>query len=78
MSCGVGLIALGVGYLVLLSAYKEKEGLRLLGQVIGILIMIGAVASVMCAAKHKMDSCGKGKAPMCPFSAKAASETAQQ
>ena len=69
MSCGVGLIALGVGYLVFSNAMKEKEGLKLLGQVIGILIMIGAIVSSLCIAKCKMmgGACPmSGKAMMCP------------
>lgn len=68
MNCAMALVALGVGYLVLLQANREKEGVKLLGQVVAILIMIGAVASSICAAKG---SCGKsGKAPMCPISSK--------
>ena len=68
MQCSVALLALGVGYLVLLQANREKEGVKLLGQVIAILIMIGAVVSSICAAKGP---CGKsGKAPMCPISSK--------
>ena len=83
MSCAMGLIAMGVGYLVILNANREKEGLKLLGQVIGILIMIGAVLSSVCAASK----CGRGGyskggcptmskgAPMCPIShAKEAAE----
>ena len=75
MSCAMGLIALGVGYLVLLNANKEKEGLKLLGQVIGILIMIAAILSSLCAAGKCMKrgecSMGKDKAPMCPISSHA-------
>ena len=73
MSCAMGLVALGVGYLVLLQANREKEGLKMLGQAIAILIMIGAVASAVCDSKHKMSKhCSmSGGAPMCPFSAKA-------
>ena len=73
MGCAMALIALGVGYLVLLQANKEKEGLKFLGQALGILIMIAAVMSALCAAKcsSKGDGCPKsGKAPMCPVSAK--------
>ncbi len=81
MSCAMGLIALGVGYLVLLNANKEKEGLKLLGQALGILIMIAAVMSSLCAATKCMrggDYYGRGKsicpmsaqAPMCPLSHK--------
>ena len=76
MSCAVGLIALGVGYLVYLQAVKEKEGLKLLGQVIGIFVMIAAVLSMFCMAKQMKDRCDGGgkncpmmasKAPMCPL-----------
>ena len=72
MSCAMPLIALGVGYLVYLNANKEKEGLKLLGQVIGILIMIGAVLSSVCSVSKCMrrGEChmmSKG-APMCPIS----------
>ena len=72
MSCALGLIALGVGYLVFLNANKEKEGLKLLGQVLGILIMIAAVLSSLCAAKYmKGGSCPfSSRAPMCPLSGK--------
>ena len=73
MSCAISLIALGVGYLVLLNANKEKEGLKLLGQAVGILIMIAAVLSCLCAAKHRKGGCPfSSKAPMCPISAKSA------
>ena len=74
MGCALGLIALGVGYLVLLQANKEKKNLKLLGQAIGVLIMIAAVLSAVCAARCKMsgDCPLSGKAPMCPFSVKAA------
>ena len=75
MSCAVSLIALGIGYLVFVQAAKEKEGMKLLGQIIGIVVMIGALASGFYAAKCKHG--GYGKAPMCPFSTKAA-DPAQQ
>ena len=74
MHCAIALVALGVGYLVYLQASKEKEGLKLLGQVIGIVIMIGALLSSVCAAKCKMmdgDGHREHKAPMCPMSMKA-------
>ena len=74
MSCAMALIALGVGYLVFLNANKEKEGLKLLGQAIGILIMIGAVLSSVCHASKCMrkGECfmSKSGAPMCPLSGK--------
>ncbi|MBI3251975.1 MAG: hypothetical protein HYZ52_01470 [Candidatus Omnitrophica bacterium] len=45
-----GLIALGVGYLVYTGAGKEKEGVKLLGQAIGIFVMIAAALSIVCGA----------------------------
>ena len=75
MSCAVGLIALAVGYLVFLQGSKEKEGLKLLGQVIGIVVMIAAVLAVACGAsqcKYLRSHCGGGheKGGMCPVSGK--------
>jgi hypothetical protein len=78
MGCALALIALGTGYLVLLNANKEKEGLKLLGQVIAILIIVGSVASALCSSMK----CGKGgyglaKGGMCPVSVKSAEAPAQ-
>ena len=77
MGCAMGLVALGVGYLVLLYANKEKEGLKILGQAIGILIMVAALLSSLCAMTKCMKGgdCGKSyshasKAPMCPLTGK--------
>lgn len=81
MSCALALIALGVGYMVFLSANREKEGLKILGQVIGILIMIGAVMSTLCSMSKCMRkghcSMSSSGAPMCPVS-KPAKEAPQQ
>ncbi len=54
MGCAIALVALGVGYLVLLQANKEKEGLKILGQAIGIIILIGAVMSSLCSVAKCM------------------------
>ena len=73
MHGAMALIALGVGYLVFLHASKEKEGVKLLGQVIGIFVMIAAVLSLFCSAAKYMNRGGcplSGKAPMCPFGSK--------
>ena len=71
MSCVMALVALGIGYIVLLHANKEKERLKLLGQVIAILIMLGAVCSALCSAMK----CEKySKAPMCPVTVKTAED----
>ena len=79
MSCAVSLVALSLGYLVYLHASKEKEGVKLLGQVIGLVVMIGAVMSMFCAAKYmKRDGCPfSGKAPMCPFTKQVPEQTQQ-
>ena len=68
-----GLVALGVGYLVYVTASKEKEGAKLLGQVIGIFVMIAAVLSVVCASMHGMhkDRCSMMEKGSCPFAAHA-------
>ena len=47
MHITVDLIALAVGYKIYADACKEKEGLRLLGRAIGIVVMI---AGLLCAA----------------------------
>ena len=73
MSCAVALVALSLGYLVYLHASKEKEGVKLLGQVIGIFVMIASVLCLMGSASKCMRKNGcpfSGKAPMCPLSAK--------
>jgi len=48
MHVALGLIALALGYLVFVNASKEKEGIKLLGQVIGIVVMIAALLVMMC------------------------------
>ena len=69
MHGSTALIALGVGYLSYLQASKEKEGLKLLGQVIGIFVMIASLLSLFCSAGKCMMKNGYGydKAPMCPM-----------
>lgn len=76
-SCAVGLIAFGIGYLVLVQAGKEAGGMRILGKIVGIVIMVVSLLGGICAVKCKMGVCG-GKAPMCPFTAKAAPEAPVQ
>ena len=75
MSCAVTLIALGVGYLVFMQASKEKEGVKLLGQTLGIFVMIASVLCLMCGAvKCALKGYGcpltSSKAPICLFGAK--------
>ena len=57
----VGLIALAIGYMVFVAGAKEKEGVKLLGQGIGILVMVASVFLVLCfSAKCLM----KGQCPL--------------
>lgn len=63
MSGAVSLVALGVGYLVYITACKEKEGVKILGQVIGIFVMIAAILCLICSSMKCMDKgygCHKG------------------
>jgi hypothetical protein len=59
--CALGLIALGVGYLVLIHAGREAGGIRTLGKIVGAVIMIASIAGMVCAAKCKM---GGGSCPL--------------
>ncbi len=71
MRGALGLIAMGVGYLVFLKATKEQGSLRLTGRILGSVIIIVSILSVLCAATCKMGSCPmSGKAAMCPFTVK--------
>ena len=75
-----GLIALGVGYLVYVTASKEKEGVKLLGQAIGIFVMIASVLSVVCSSMygaHK-DRCSMSGRSECPLMAKSNCSLASQ
>lgn len=64
------LIALSLGYLVFLGASKEKEGLRLLGQVIGVLVMIVSFLATVCCVSQVSSAKGSwaGYKSTCPIS----------
>ncbi len=82
MSVALALIALALGYKVFVDASKEKEGIRLLGQAIGILVMVGAIlfaacATIKCAYKSGCPTMSKSSCPMmaksnCPMSSQSA------
>lgn len=57
MFIAVSLIALALGYQVYASALKEKEGLKLLGQIVGIFVMVAALFSAVCAIRCSIESC---------------------
>jgi len=65
MSISIALIALALGYKVFIDASKEKEGLRLLGQAIGVLVLIGSllmfIAGLVKCAKYGCASPYDGK-----------------
>ena len=71
MGIGLSLIALVLGYKLFVEAHKEKEGLKILGQVIGIFVMIAAFLAVLCGTMKCM---AKAYCPMdynkanCPIS----------
>ena len=72
MKCLFSLFLLSVGYMVFSGASKEKDGLRILGQVIGIVVMLAALAGaafgVMKCAKGMCPMTGKAMMPNCPMS----------
>ena len=70
MHIAVSLVALGLGYLVYVGACKEKEGLKLLGQAIGIFVMIAALVTVACGAAKCAYMKGKAYGGGCPMAAK--------
>ena len=54
MSVSISLVALALGYKIFADAHKEKEGIKLLGQIIGVVVMIAALLSVACGAAKCM------------------------
>lgn len=85
MHIGLTLVALALGYKVLVDASKEKEGLKILGQAIGIFVILASIAGFACGVsrcigksggKYGMnkDSCSMmGKAD-CPMAGEASSK----
>ena len=73
MQVSISLVALALGYKVFVDAHKEKEGLKLLGQIIGIFVMLAALMSVFCGVGKCMKSseCSMSKSK-CPMMIKAA------
>ena len=48
MSIALCLVALSAGYLVFVAAVKEEDGLRFLGQTIGVAVMLIAILTSAC------------------------------
>src|SRR3989338_8527625 len=72
MYIGIALVALALGYKALVDASKEKEGLKILGQAIGIFVILASMVGFVCGVtKCIKKGCDlRGKAG-CPISAKA-------
>ncbi len=76
MYAAVALIALALGYKVFADAHKEKEGLKLLGQIIGVVVMLAAVLCMLCGAvkcmyKSQCSIMSKSSCPLVSPTAKA-------
>ncbi len=72
MGCLMALTVLGVGYIVLVQANTEKGRLKFLGQLVAVLIMLGAMVSSFYYTSMKCDKrgwYGQGKG-MCSMSSK--------
>ena len=77
MHSAVALIALALGYKVFADAHKEKEGLKLLGQIVGVVVMLAAVlcalyGTVRCMNKSQCSTMSKMGCPLTAGAAKAA------
>ncbi len=69
------LITIAVGYWVLIVASKEKGGLKKLGKVLGIVIIVLSFLGVGCKLYYKCSGTGyfgKGMGFKCPISQRAA------
>jgi hypothetical protein len=65
---GLLLISLAIGYYVLITADKEKKQTKLLGQVIGWVIIVASSLGIWCYAQQCVQAIQGGAA--CPFSSK--------
>ncbi len=69
MSVALCLIALSLGYLVFYQASHAKEGLKILGQTIGVIVMIISVLSSVCCLSQAAGAKWSGSSMMagCPI-----------
>jgi len=78
MTTALSLIALVLGYRALIAAYTQKDGLKILGQVVGIFVMIAAVLVFLMrfcpvyGSGYGAYKCAKTgySQPLCPLSKK--------
>ena len=59
MGFALSLIVLGFGYRVFVDAGKEKKGLKLLGKIIGVVMMIASLMGLACST-FKYSKCWNG------------------
>ncbi len=73
MSVAICLIALSLGYLVFYQASLAKEGLKILGQTIGVIVMIIAALTTACCVTQAACEKWSSSSMMggCPVSASA-------
>ncbi|MBI3315956.1 MAG: hypothetical protein HYZ87_03160 [Candidatus Omnitrophica bacterium] len=69
MFAAVALIALALGYKVFTDAYREKDGLKILGQIVGVFVMVAALFGFICgisrcATKGQYAKMGKANCAM--------------
>lgn len=79
MCVAISLIALALGYKAFAAAHKEKEGLKLLGKTVGLVVMITAAYSIAfgvtkCMNRSQCDMMSKSNCAMmakktCPMMA---------
>ena len=70
MHIGITLVSLSLGYLTYVQATKEKEGLRILGQVVGIFVILASIAGFICGVTKcvKKGMCSMPMKMNCPIS----------
>ena len=71
MQIGITLVSMSLGYLAYVQATKEKDGLRILGQAVGIFVILASIAGFVCGASRCMMKKGMCSMPMkmnCPIS----------
>lgn len=70
MSISLCLIALSLGYLVFNQASQAKEGLKIVGQTIGVIVMATSLLSAVCCMTQTANWKWSGSNAMggCPIS----------
>lgn len=58
------LIALALGYIVCALANKENKGLKLIGYIIGIIVMVMSAGLIIGKIKSSLPGCSRAKYPM--------------